>query len=655
MNDHTQKSDKDFTETMALGEAGKNPEMAARTASYLDEQIALAKAQQGHIKTQQAQLEREASLHDLHAENLKLQSHALRAQHKQLHTQRLHDRLRSVYQGVLSLIALAVLGIIGYAVYSAATDQSVVVNQFQVPPSFVAQGNSGAVVASAFLDQLQALQTDTHTSQVARNLQDTWSNNIRLQVPDVHISLGDISRTLHNWLGHEIQINGDVVQQGKQIALTVRGTGLAAKTFTAVPNALPTLLTQAAEYVYGQAEPYLFGAYLERHGRNTEALALVQTAYISASAREKPWLLHEWANALANLNQYTEAADKDREAVRLDPNFWLAGFGLGFWQQQLGEEEAAYQAGVSMEHLAHRGFGYATLVPGLGYAHLDTLRMDLPAVHHEYLADEAAHGGVGVTVADAIFDAQILARMHADRQSEFTLNTAPGAGNNHYVIFQTHYVQGLMALDQQSYPQAAADLEMVGTLSTQFPTWRVNYISNPSCYLGLAEEMTGHSNKADAAIANGGHFVDCYRFKGDIADHRGNWTQAQQDYQTAVNLAPSLPQAYQSWGMALLRHKDYQGAIEKFQEANQRGPHWCDPLKYWGEALVAQGNYKEAIEKYADASKYTPGWGALELAWGQALDKTGDHKEALTHYQSAKNNGESLTAAEQMTLTKLLM
>ncbi|MGH8283249.1 MAG: hypothetical protein ACRESE_05330 [Gammaproteobacteria bacterium] len=122
-----------------------------------------------------------------------------------------------------------------------------------------------------------------------------------------------------------------------------------------------------------------------------------------------------------------------------------------------------------------------------------------------------------------------------------------------------------------------------------------------------------------------------------------------------MNLAPSLPMAYQSWGLALLRHGDYKGAIVKFQQANQRGPHWCDPLKYWGDALAAQGNYKAAIQKYAGASQYTPGWSALELAWGQALDKLSEHKEALTHYQAAQSNGESLTADEHATLAKLLM
>src|SRR5574337_574476 len=55
-----------------------------------------------------------------------LQGQALRAQHHQLGAQRLHDRFRTIYQTVLSIVALMVLAVIAYAIYSAATDQSVV-------------------------------------------------------------------------------------------------------------------------------------------------------------------------------------------------------------------------------------------------------------------------------------------------------------------------------------------------------------------------------------------------------------------------------------------------------------------------------------------------------------------------------------------------
>ncbi|MGH8397235.1 MAG: tetratricopeptide repeat protein [Gammaproteobacteria bacterium] len=641
MNDQKPSHDKSFAESLAMGATSENPKMSERAAKYLDEQI--------------AHLQREAALHDLHAENLKLQSQALRSQHKQLRSQRLHDRIRTVYQSALSLVALLVLAIIAYGFYSAATDQSVVVNQFQVPPAFAAEGNSGTVVASAFLDRLNTLQASTRSSQAARALQDAWSNNIQLQVPDVHVSLGDIRRTLHQWLGHESQINGDLVQQGNQIVLTVRGTGFAAKTFTGTPDALPTLINNAADYVFGQAEPYFYAAYLEENSQDAQAIQLLQADFPGASAREKPWILNAWGNALADLNQNAAAADKYRQAIRIDAKIWLVYGNLEDSQISLGEEEVAYQTGIAFERAIRRGHWFAAQAQPIQYTAVDYLRMDLPAVHRELLADEAAHGGQGTQLGqDAPYVAEMLARMHDNRQASFTLQTSPGVGSDHYVMAETSFVQGFMALEQENYVQAASDLKTAETMVTEYSNVWSNFLTNPACYLGLAEEFAGQPDQADAVIAQGGHFVDCYRFKGDIADHRNNWTQAQQDYQAAVALAPSLPMAYQSWGLALLRHKDYQGAIEKFRQANQRGPHWCDPLKYWGDALAAQGNYKEAIQKYAEAAKYTPGWGALELAWGQSLDKLGTHKEAMSHYQAAQSNSGSLTAVEQATLTKLL-
>jgi tetratricopeptide (TPR) repeat protein len=509
-------------------------------------------------------------------------------------------------------------------------------------------------VAGEFLDQLQILQASARTSQAAPALQDAWSNNIQLQVPDVHVSLGDIRRTLHAVLGHEIQISGALVQKGDQITLTVRGSGLSARTFSGKPADLSKLITAAAEYVYGQAEPYLFATYLQNYGRDAESIALLQAAYPTTSAKDRPWLLNAWAIGLLDLNQVAASADKFLEAIRLDPHFWIAYGNLIDAQFYLGQEEAAYQTGIRFEQLTHRGSWFAAHVPEIQYQELDNLRMDFPAEHRAFLADESAHDGQGsTTVQDAPLDAEQLARMHADKQAAFTLQTSPGAGTDHFVMAQTVYVQGLMAMDQQKYAQAASDLEMVDSLSVQYPVLQGDFISNPVCYLGLAEELAGHPDKADAAIAKGGHFVNCYRFKADIADHRGDWAQAQKDYVAAVALAPSLPMAYQSWGLALMRHHDYQGAIEEFQAANQRGPHWCDPLKYWGDALAAQGHYTQALEKYAEASKYTPGWGALELHWGQTLDKLGRHTEALTHYQAAQGS-EDLTSPEQTILAKLL-
>jgi len=255
MKNKTSKNDAGLGMNLVLGNNKMDPQMDARAAQYLEEHIALAKAQHELLKIERERNQREVAVHDLHTENLRLHNKTLTAQRAQLRAQHRHERLSMVYQAVLSAVAVAVLGTIVYAIYTAATDHSVVVNQFQVPPVFVATGNDGTVVASEFLDQLQILRASALTSSASRTLQGAWSNNIQLQIPQVHISLGDIRRTLHNWLGHQIEISGEVVMQGKQIALTVRGTGFAARTFYGAPADLHNLLANAAEYVYVQVEP----------------------------------------------------------------------------------------------------------------------------------------------------------------------------------------------------------------------------------------------------------------------------------------------------------------------------------------------------------------------------------------------------------------
>jgi tetratricopeptide (TPR) repeat protein len=146
------------------------------------------------------------------------------------------------------------------------------------------------------------------------------------------------------------------------------------------------------------------------------------------------------------------------------------------------------------------------------------------------------------------------------------------------------------------------------------------------CRAAVVYEMTGQSQKADAALAAVGTlpFPDCYRFKGDVLDRRGSWDEAQTWYQKALSLAPSYPATYYAWGIALAKHGDLDGAAAKFKDANKKGPHWADPLKAWGDVLEKQGKIKEALAKYDEALKYAPKWKQLKEAREAAKQKRAD-------------------------------
>jgi hypothetical protein len=205
----------------------------------------------------------------------------------------LHARLRLVFELTLALLAIMVVGFLLRLVLSAWNAQDVVISAFDVPPAMQAQGYSGKVLASGLLDQLQNLQAETRASVTKRGVTDAWSGDIKLEIPEAHISVGELQRYLHEWLGRETHIGGSVVQTAAGgLALTVRGNGFPAKTLINKPGTLPALITQAAEYIYGRSETYLFGAYLANHGRDDETIALIQAAYASAMRSDQPLLLN---------------------------------------------------------------------------------------------------------------------------------------------------------------------------------------------------------------------------------------------------------------------------------------------------------------------------------------------------------------------------
>jgi tetratricopeptide (TPR) repeat protein len=550
--------------------------------------------------------------------------------------QNIRERLRIVFEVGLALVVLVIAGVVVNLLFSAWHAQNVVIGAFDVPPAMEQQGLSGKAIASGLLDQLQGFQSETRASVDKRGITDAWTGDVRVEIPEAHISIGELQRYLRAWLGNETHIGGGIVQTAEGgLALTVRGNGFAAKTFYGKTAELPTLTMQAAEYIYGVSETYRFGAYLTDEARDEEAIELVKTHYGSALPSDKPLLLNLWGLALLDLGQYAEALTRFRQAVALKPDYWVGYNNIMSVQTTLGDEEGTVQTGLQMERMARRGQWFAKDVSPLYFQNLDLLRWDLPAVHDSNLRDMADSAGQGTgTVSAAASDAQQLAQMHDWQGALLALQTSPGAAADPYVVIQTDFVNGIIALDRGDHAAALAALNRLDAAVSASTAMAGNFIG-PSCWLALAEEWNGQHDKAVADIERGRRGVDCYRFKANISDHHGDWALAQQQYAEAVALAPSIPSSYFSWGEALMRHGDVDGAIAKFTDANARGPHWADPLKSWGDALATRQDYKAAVARYAEAEKYAPNWGALHLSWGQALDKLGRHDAALEQYRQA--------------------
>lgn len=509
-------------------------------------------------------------------------------------------------------VAAAIGAGIVVMMHDAVTLRQVVIGPFLAPPALAERGLDGTVIAGQLLDVLSHLQNSTRSSAAARTLSGAWTSNIKLEVPETGLSIGEISRFLAERFGHDVHIDGDLVIGSKgELTLTVRGNGVPPKTFAGSPNELERLTVEAAEYIYSKSQPARWSVYLSEVGRYQEVLAFCPLAMLSADPQERPALLNSWGDVIVSTGGSThEALVLFRAAVKLQPDLWIAHSNIQNSLMVLGDEEGAWRAGEDMRVLAGGRPGRA---PVLDFLNWDFLTWNLKAGLDAIVADADANAGVGTRIGTAgPIIADFHVRLHDPQAAELAIKISKVDPHDPTTGAMIHFVRGRLAQQAGDMNEAVAQMESYAlayadpAVSSDTPGY--------NCWIAPVEEAAGRPARADAVLKKVGTFVDCYRFRADILDGRGDWPGALKAYGEAVALAPDLPAAYYSWGVALANHNDLVGAESKLNDANHRGPHWADPLKVWGDVLAKQNNVKDALAKYDEALKYAPNWQQLKEA-----------------------------------------
>ena len=590
-----------FAAAIAVKLAGNDPGVARKTEIFLDKQAQLLEIQAEHLKEE-------------HSARL----HYLRGQAREIDIRRFGLHLRVGLQVFIALVATLIGVGIALMVHDAVTSRSVIIDPFDSPPAVAASGITGKIVAAGVLDELNRLQAATRSSAAKRELASAWTSDVKLSVPETGVSIGEISRLLKSRFGHDLHIEGALVETiNGGLNLTVRGSGVPATSITAGPGELDKLSINAAEYVYSQSQPALWANYLTGVGRFEEAIAFCRAAYSRADPADRPYLLNVWAVATQSvvdakdLDAATrQALELTRMAIRLKPDFWVGYANIVSYLWALGEEESAWSTGTELQK---RAGGRPGKVPETYYSYWDGLTWNLLPWLNGALADLEANGGGGTyTTAAGPIVADIYSRLHDPGAASLALETTQSDALDPTIPALTHFVKGRLASEAGDVAKAAAEMERFGALYNN-PIVRANF-AGYDCWIAPAEEAAGKPGNADALLRTIGTFADCYRFRADILDGRGNWSGAQKAYADAVALAPDLPAAYYSWGVALARHGDLAGAEVRLKEANLRGPHWADPLKAWGDVLMKQRLTDKALAKYEEALKYAPNWKELKQA-----------------------------------------
>jgi tetratricopeptide (TPR) repeat protein len=572
------------------------------------------------------------------------------------------EHTSAVFKVALELAVAAIVTIaglvLGAAVWSAATDNGLVVESFAVPPDLAQRGLTGDVVAARLLDKLAALQAQTQSNRASSSYANNWGSDIKVQIPDTGVSIGEFVRLLHTWLGHQTRISGEIWRTTNGIAVTARAGGTTSPTFTGSDADIDKLMQQAAESVYRATQPYRYAVYLANVGRNKEAQAAYESLIASGSDQDRAWAYIGLENIYTGNAQMDRARAALQNALAIRPGFIMAYINLGGLEGQLQHDEAQLALAAKIDEHMH-----GARDPDMGelaWRHeVLQAREQLAIAVGDFTSAVAASRQIqklpefsGQVANDRANVLQTLAFLHDGAAVRAAYASLPPAPNPFAQLQQdanyafAQFVLGdprVVLSKRAEFDVFLGKLGLLGQLSER----RQFY---PFLALGLA--MTGDARSAHAFIDKTP--VDCtvcLRQRANIDAWEHNWSGADYWFARTVKDTPSPPFAWTDWGYAKLRQGDLKAAIAKFGIAHEKGPHFADPLEMWGEALTREGRADLALAKFEEAGRDAPNWGRLHLKWGEALLWSGQVDESKKQFMTASTLG--LSAAERAELNHI--
>jgi tetratricopeptide (TPR) repeat protein len=587
---------------VAMDSARFDPNLSHRAAEYLDSQRELTVLTIKHFDHERV----------LALEQSKLS--ILAAKRKAI-----SDRLRIALQIVLAFIPLFLVAGIAFLVYGAVTSRSVVVDAFQAPAALAPSGITGEVVASGVLDELQKLQNATRSVGLL-STRSAWSSDVKIEVPETGVSIGEIDRLLRLHLGRDIHIDGDLIQSPTGgLQLTVRGEGVPPQTFSGGAADLNKLTAQAAEYIYGRSQPYEYLMYLQDQNRLPEAVEFANGAYLRASDDVlRSQLANQWGNALAGLNKPAESAEKYRLAIALQPFYWAPRSNLVSAIAATEGEEAAWRE--SRAFLQAAAAAPKKQQPRLSVlSNPAQMTWDLPLLLASLLDDSSRNNGAGaVSITDQPLIAIAYAMLHDPAEATRYLSLSdPSAPETQEVAL---IIPVLQATATNNPSAAAGNADAFWKLWLANPQLQVGD-DNP-CIAALSLGMAGNTTESDAIFQRLGPWSRCTAAHGQILEHQGNLAAAQAMWAGGIRTAPDLPFVYMARGLSEINRGDLHAAEADLRKASANAPHFADPLKDYGDLLAREGRWEAALAKYDQALKYAPAWQALQ----QARDQAASHR-----------------------------
>jgi tetratricopeptide (TPR) repeat protein len=581
------------------------------------------------------------------------QTRLIRLQTEHLHEQReltlsrlklgrWKDRVSLALQSMTALVGLAVAGAIGVMAWQAHQDHGLIVAPFSVPPDLAQRGLTGQVVASRVLDRLSELKAQTVSTRPASAYANDWGDDIKVEIPETGVSIGELNRWLREWLGGETRVTGEVVHTASGLQLTARAGEEPGTTAQGAETDMDALIGQSAEALYRQTQPYRYAEYLASRGRRDEASAAFADLARSGRPEDRPWAYAGWASILQVEGRHYDAIRMAQASIALNPRLAPPYQTLGVSSDVVGRWEIGVDNPRVELALIHsgRGVGY----PKDSIAERIAFLEAVDAYYHMNVQSAAALmtkvtafdlEGRAAGYAPQHLRARALAALHeitaADQAAAGPLDT-----NNYQAIPARGETMDDWAEVSRRLEEGRNDPALAGDAQK---TVVMPLLAQAYAHLGRLDE-------AKALVTQSP--LDCYRClaaRGEIATLERDWASADRWYAALDRQTPSRPLSPAPWAVSLLARGNVDGALAKAQEGHRRAPYFADPLELWGEALMRKGDYAGATAKFAEAAKYAPRWGRDRLRWGQALLQSGKPADAKAQFEAAK--GMDLSAMDR--------
>ncbi|HVU21262.1 MAG TPA: hypothetical protein VHE09_11075 [Rhizomicrobium sp.] len=611
-------------DAIALGAHGT---LDPRAAAYLVKQARLT-------ELQIADLEREDAL-----------------RHWSLRVRHISDVMKLTFELGAAFVVLVLVALICTTLWKAAHDDSLVIQSFSVPPDMAARGLTGEAVASQVQDRLAAIQEKTLTSRPASSYASNWGDEVKVQIPDTGMSIGEFYRLLVSWFGHETRISGEVYRTPQGIAMAVRTTGQPGDIVRGTDSDLDGVVQKAAEAIYARTQPYRYAMYLvatDPAHTHPQVDAILQRLAATGTPLDRAWS-YMGISTYAERTDPLRAAAINAKAIPIAPDFALAYQNIASDEQALGHDEAALEPQRKAIAILSAGNGGMTerarniSLPS-NIAGLNELKGDFDAALHNYEAAAALPDYAGIALFANHKMVYELGSLHqAGRARSQWAHRVRPADERDQILSGPADAQILAAIPDWSGVLAVkAGLEHL-LIPTPPPPFTAEYTKQNLArqvwpYAAQALAHTGDMKGAQALIAKTPRdCLICVRVRGELATMRKDWPDAARWYAMASAQSPSIPFADYQWGRMLMAKGDLDGAMAKFESANKKGPHFADPLEAWGEVLIVKNRSDLALAKFEEAAKYAPDWKRLHQKWGEALSYLGRKGEAAKQFAVARS------------------